>query len=50
MDVNLNYVFLEELEEEADGGGPVARLVIIRECKASDLPFDESAASFYPLE
>jgi len=50
MDVDLSYVFLEELQEEPDSGGPVARLVIIRECKDSDLPFDESAASFYPLE
>jgi len=50
MEVKLNYVFLEELLEEQDGGRAVARIVIIRECKDADLPFDESAASFHPLE
>jgi len=26
MNVDLSYVFLEELEEEPDSGGPVARI------------------------
>jgi hypothetical protein len=50
MEINLNFVFFEELPEKPDSGGAVARIVVIRESKDSDLALEEGAAGFYPLE
>ena len=50
MEVNLNLIFFEELREKTDGGGAVARIVVVRESKSLDLALEEGAAGFYPLE
>jgi hypothetical protein len=50
MEVNLNLIFLEELQEKPDGGGAVTHIVVIRESKNPDLALEEGAAGFYPLE
>jgi hypothetical protein len=50
MEVNLHFVLFEELQEKPDGGGTVARIVIVRESKNPDLGLEEGAAGFYPLD
>jgi hypothetical protein len=50
MKIRLHFVFFKELEERQDGGGAVARIVVIRESKSSDLALEEGTAGFYPLE
>jgi len=50
MEINLNFVLFEELQEQADGGGAVARIVIVREGKDADLALEDGATGFDPLE
>jgi hypothetical protein len=50
MEINLNFFLFEELQEQPDGGWAVARIVIVREGRNSDLAFEEGAGGFYPLE
>jgi hypothetical protein len=50
IEINLNFVLFQELQEKPDGGGAVARMVIVREGKNSDLALEEDAAGFHPLE
>ena len=50
MEINLNFVLFEELQEEADRSGAVARIVVIRESKDADFALEEGTADFYPLE
>jgi hypothetical protein len=50
MEINLNFVFFEELQERADDSGAVIRIIIIRESKDANPSLGEGAAGFYPLE
>jgi len=50
MEIHLNFVLFEELQEEAYGSGAVARIVIVRESKDSNLALEDGAASFHPFE
>jgi hypothetical protein len=50
IEISLNFVLFQELQEKPDGGGAVARIVIVREGKDSDLALEEGAADFPPLE
>ena len=50
IEINLNFFLFEELQEQPDGGGPVAGLMIVRESKNPDLAFEEGATGFHPLE
>jgi|HubBroStandDraft_3_1064219.scaffolds.fasta_scaffold808885_2 hypothetical protein len=50
IEINLHFFLFEELQEQPDGSGAVARIVIVRESKNADLAFDEGAAGLYPLE
>jgi len=49
IEINLNFFLFEQLQEQSDGAGAVARIVIVREGKNSDLAFEEDASGFYPL-
>jgi hypothetical protein len=50
MEIRLHFVLFEELQEKPDGSGAVARIVVIRESKNTDLALEEGAAGFHPLE
>ena len=50
MEIRLHFVFFEELQEERDSSGAVARIVVIRESKNTDLALEEGTAGLYPLE
>jgi hypothetical protein len=45
MEINLNFVLLEELKEKSDGGAE-ARIVILRECKDVDSALESAAPDF----
>jgi len=47
MEININFVFFEELQSKPEGDG-VARIVVIRQ--GSDLTPGEGATDFLPLE
>lgn len=49
MEINLNFVLLEELREKPDGGAE-ARIVILRESKDVDSALDSAAGNFDPSE
>jgi hypothetical protein len=50
MEINLNFVLFEELQEKADGSGAVARIVIIRESRDSNLALEEGTSGLQSLE
>lgn len=50
MEININFVLFEELQEKPDDSRAVARIVVIRESKDANLPLEEGAPGFYPLE
>jgi len=50
MEINLHFVLFEELQEKPDGGGAVARIVVVREGRNPDLALEEGTSSFHPLE
>jgi hypothetical protein len=50
IEINLNFFLFEELQEQPDDNGAVARIVIVREGRNADLAFEEGAAGFHPLE
>jgi hypothetical protein len=50
VEINLNFFLFEELQEQPDGSGAVARIVIVREGKNADLAFEEDSSGFSPLE
>jgi hypothetical protein len=45
MQINLNFVFFEEVQESADDSGVTARIEIVRESKDMDFRIEEDAAS-----
>ena len=44
MEINLNFVLFDELQEEPDSSRVVARIVVIRESKDTNLAFEGDAA------
>jgi hypothetical protein len=50
IEINLNFFLFEELQEQPDRGGAVARIVIVRGGKSTDLAFEEDSAGFSSLE
>ena len=50
IEINLSFFLFEQLQEQPDGGGTLARIVIVRQGKNPDLAFEEGTAGFYPLE
>ena len=50
IEINLNFFLFEELQEQPDRSGAVARIVIVRGGKSTDLVFEEDSAGFSPLE
>jgi hypothetical protein len=50
MEINLNLVLFEELREEPDANEAVARIVIVRESRDSQLALEDGSATFYPLD
>jgi hypothetical protein len=50
MEINLHFILFEELQEKADGGGAVARIVVVRESRNMDLALEEGTTGFHPLE
>ena len=50
MEIRLHFVFFEELQEQTDSSAPVARIVVIRESKNTDLTLEEGTAGLHPLE
>lgn len=50
IEINLNFFLFEQLQEQTDGSGAVARIVIVRESKNADLAFEEDSAGLSPLE
>ena len=47
MEININFVFLEELQDKPEGDG-VACIVVI--CQGADAASGEGATDFFPLE
>jgi hypothetical protein len=50
IEINLNFFLFEELQDQPDGSGAVAHIVIVREGKNTDLAFEADSAGFSPLE
>ncbi len=50
MEINLNFVLLEELKEKHNGKGTETHIVIIRESKDPDSAFEDGAVDFHPPE
>lgn len=46
MEINLNLVLFEELREELDTNEAVARIVIVRESRDSQLALEGGSATF----
>ena len=50
MEINLNFVLLEELKEKPDGSGAEARIVILRGSKDADSALNSADAELESLE
>ncbi len=50
MDIQLNFVFFEELQEKTNGSEAVARITIVCESKNVDVALEEGTAGSHPLE
>jgi hypothetical protein len=50
MEIRLHFVLFEELQEKPESSGAVARIVVIRESKNTELALDEGTAGLRPLE
>ncbi len=50
MEIQLNFVFFEEVQERANGSEAVARITIVRESKSVDVALEEGTSGPHPLE
>jgi hypothetical protein len=50
IEINLNFVFFQELQEKSDSDGAVTRIVIVRGSKDPESVLEEGATGFPSLE
>ena len=46
IEINLNFVFFQELQEQPDSDGGMTRIVIVRGSKDPDLALEPGATGF----
>jgi len=50
MEVNVNFVFFEELQDRSEDSGDVLRVVVVREGKNPDAALEAASSDFFPLQ
>jgi len=50
MEVNVNFVFFEELQDRTADSGGVLRVVVVREGKSLDAALEDSSSEISPLQ
>ncbi len=50
IEVNVNFVLIEELQEPSEDARALTRIVVIRQNGHSDFALDGNAENFYGLE
>lgn len=50
MEVNVNFVFFEELQDKSEDNGDVLRIAIVREGKNLDAALEAGSTDFFPLQ
>ena len=50
MEINVNFVFFEELQEKPQGSDDMVRIVVLRQSQDAKLALDDGGATFFPLD
>jgi len=50
MEVNVNFIFFQDLKDRSEDAGDVLRIVIVREGKNPEAALDDSSSDFFPLQ
>jgi hypothetical protein len=50
MEVNVNFVFFEELQDRSEDSGAILRVVVVREGKNLDDALEAASTDFFPLQ
>ena len=50
MEVNVNFIFFEELQDKPEESGDLLRIVVVREGENAGAALEDNSPDFFPLQ